>query len=325
MSNITDREYYNSTNISQSKIKLFLDSREEYQDRYILNNRPIDTEALGFGRYYHTLVLQPELLKDKYVIDEGIKVDGMMGIFIEEYAKKENKEAAYTKAGFKLTIEKVWENFGKEENQKYYKFLLTSKGKELINQKDYNKSLYMIDKLNKSCYKTLLEPNDINVETYTELIIEWYVPYVKLPLQSMLDKVVINHTTKTIQILDLKTTKQPTIRRFAYDAKYYKYHIQAAFYKSAVEYKILTEWTNLEDYTIEFIFLPQYTSSPYHTLRPVKLCKDDMDKGYLDYRNALLAIEECMILNIWESDSDLVNLIDGIAEIQLNFNKQYDN
>lgn len=70
--------------------------------------------------------------------------------------------------------------------------------------------------------------------TWTE---EWQVtmdePPVELEMKAKLDRVLINHTTKTIALVDLKTTRAP-LGRFNETLYKYEYHRQLAFYQFAL-------------------------------------------------------------------------------------------
>jgi hypothetical protein len=325
--------YYNNTRISQSKLKLFIESREKYFYRYVQNNEEeSDPSFLSFGRFYHAMVLQPEILKTKYSIAANYKVDGLMGTFIEEYFKAHNiaglklekaKEIAYNKAGFKWTIDKVWEKFTTEyPNMIYYKFLKESKDKETIKKEDNDKAVKMFDKLQENTEViNILNPEDPlggTVEIFNELEIDWSVTYCSLPLKSMLDRVIVNHNTKTITIADLKTTKCSNLKAFRNDMKGYKYYIQAIFYINAVEYLVENDekWKKYKDYKLDFVFIPQYTEAPYHTLRPVRLSQSNLEKGYSEYREALIEMEACMLTGVWKSD-DIYSDMKGIVTLDL--------
>lgn len=330
--------YYDNNRISQSKVKLFLESKEKYFYRYVSNNyTESDTGSLGFGRYYHTLVFQPELIKAKYIVNSGFKVDGMMGIFIEEFHKLHKiaglsselaKQEAWVKSGFKWSVDKVWEKFTKEnENKIYYKYLDELNGKECIKQEDYIKGIKMLEKLDENTeIQNLLNPVDFlgsPLEVYNELEINWENNCSSLPLKSMLDRIIINTGVRTINILDLKTTKCSNLKSFKNDMKNYKYYIQAIFYINALEYLINNDynWSKYKGYKIDFIFIPQYTEAPYHTLRPIRLSQENLNKGYLEYREALIDLELCMNTGVWKSD-DIYSDSEGIVTLDL---FKYDN
>lgn len=333
--------YYNNNKLSQSKLKVFLDSKEKYFYRFIQNNYiNNETDSLGFGRFYHTLVFQPELINDKYIVNSGFTINGNMGVFIKEYynnhivnklTEEVSKQKAYIKSEFKLPIETIWKKFISTEDPKnilYYKYLKTTKNKESIDQENYIKGQRMLETLNKDIETiNIISPEDIlgnNIEIYNELVIDWEVSYSSIQLKSMLDRVIVNHHLKTVTIVDLKTTKCSNIKSFKYDIINYKYYIQAIFYINALEYNILNDskWSKLKDYKIDFIFIPQYTELPYNTLRPIRLSIKDLEKGYIEYRNGIIELELCTNTNIWKSDDNHTD-IKGI--ITLNLFNNYDN
>lgn len=312
------KEYFKSNKVSQSKIKLFLDCKEKFHYKYVLNNYlDDDTSSKGFGRFYHTLVLENEQIPNKYTKDLGIKVGGKGGVFIEEYFKTGNKELAYKACELKASIDKVWEDFEKPDNQEYYNFLKSAEGKELISVDDWDKGYKMLEVLKKHLiYKQM---NLEETELYTELVIEWQVSYAKSLLKSMLDRVVINHNNKEIIIYDLKTTKHSNLSGFIYDLKKYRYDIQAIFYINALEFKIKHNLT-YKDYQIKFVFVPQCTEAPYHIIQPISLNTNDLDIAYMKYRQALIDIDDCILLNEWKTNYFSANS-SGVLTINLNSNE----
>jgi hypothetical protein len=99
-----------------------------------------------------------------------------------------------------------------------------------------------------------------SIEYFNELPILWEIVLgdKKVELKSKLDKVIVNHTDKTIQPIDFKTTGD-NVTKFKKSYIQLKYYYQAAMYLAALSYKQYKEkW--LEDYTIlPFKFIVETT------------------------------------------------------------------
>jgi len=86
-----------------------------------------------------------------------------------------------------------------------------------------------------------------NIEEYNETVIFWEydVDGYKVTCKYMLDRLVIDHNTKTIKLIDLKTTSH--IGSFDKSIETFNYNRQFAFYCQA----LLNKFKGLEDYKRE--------------------------------------------------------------------------
>jgi hypothetical protein len=167
----------------------------------------------------------------------------------------------------------VADNLRKPENLAYYQFLRSSREKICITSETKN----IIDNCIKSLHnnpwvsKLLFESNELeNIEYFNELEIYW--EHDGIPLKSKLDRVIVDHRSKTIKIIDLKTTnkkcywKAPKVpvllamdNTYFYDSYLkYRYYRQQAFYNSAV-----MSIKDYKSYKIENIIIPIETSGNY--------------------------------------------------------------
>lgn len=87
---------------SSSSLKLFLDSRREYHDRYVLGNPQESKSAFDIGRTAHALILEPHLLGDtiKVIPAEVLASNG---------AKSGNTWKQYAEENKDCTLLKSWE------------------------------------------------------------------------------------------------------------------------------------------------------------------------------------------------------------------------
>lgn len=74
----TNSEYHgDKTWLSSSQLKLILKSRAKFHDEVILGNRISSTStAFDEGSYVHSLILEPEMIKEEYAFFEGWRKQG---------------------------------------------------------------------------------------------------------------------------------------------------------------------------------------------------------------------------------------------------------
>jgi hypothetical protein len=147
MSQIQTMNYFNLPGISNSSLSTFNYDPSLYYKMYITKEVvKKESDAMTLGSLIHCLILEPEKLEDRYIISNLEEKDypsGMMLDYINTLIQSEVHdevayEAAYQKSGYKISREKVRENFEKPANQAYYHELLASIGKTLIKQSDFD-------------------------------------------------------------------------------------------------------------------------------------------------------------------------------------------
>lgn len=153
----------------------------------------------------------------------------------------------------------------KESATKYLKHLFASKGKEVVSVEDYENA--------KACYDALME-NPItgyffgNYDDGLERLyqLKFDGNYEKIKIRCMMDEVIINHATKKIIPIDLKTTKN--VVTFNHSFYEYRYFIQAGMYSY-----ILQQNLSKDDYFKDFVI------EPYHFI-----CVDRVNKYPVVFR-----------------------------------------
>lgn len=318
------RDYYNDPAISQSMIKVFLKNKEEYYHRYILNNsKNEDTAAMGFGRYYHTLILEPDKIEERYITSDFRLPEGNMGKFIECLADMpyifdtpmrfqevdvevpEGVESpgrkAYRESGFKISYSAVINKFFDTKNQDYYNYLITSAGREVIGRDDEKKAEYMYMKLMaKAPYLTPhSDENNDFYKVFRELDIFFTIDNTEC--KTKLDYVSIDLINRIVTIEDIKTTSAGNIGEFIESIKKYGYDIQKAFYIKAMKVWLDLNYPNLE-FNIRLNFLPQKTSWPYQVLGKIIIKEEDVKIAENSFMKAIEDIKMCTMFNNWEED-----------------------
>jgi hypothetical protein len=134
------------------------------------------------------------------------------------------------------------------------------------------------------------------IDIIFQMPIYFYIDGVKC--KALLDELYINHNTKLIIPLDIKTTKEH-ISNFNKDIKYRRYDVQASFYSNAIKQRLnlISEeiGKDIMDYTVDkFGFIAESTTSPGTPLKFPLSSKlldigrnGDSEEGILGWRQAL--------------------------------------
>jgi hypothetical protein len=252
------KDYYSIPNrLSNSAIGWFLISPKYFKAKL---DGLIEDEKVSYmerGQRIHMYLLEPSEFEKQYMIsDMEIPKSEQERKFCLEYissTKKTNGEkaleaytASYAVTGLKPEIiaDKGLEKINKLN--KYIKFLKSGKTPDhLISTSEY-KSYQDIESLVRQHKKAkdliypiddpLLEP----IEVLTELPILWEheANQMKVPCKGLLDRVIIDHGSRAIKLVDLKTTT--SLGEFAETSfTKYDYGRQLAWYREA-----LTDYIN---------------------------------------------------------------------------------
>lgn len=253
----TEKQYRAVKMDSSSSLKEFSQNRKKYYKKYILDEKveEEDNKAATIGRVVETLLLEPEEFDSRFHLSTCLSAPtGLMLAFVEALYKhtaaatdefgnvsrtfEEIAKDAYTDSGFKIKFEAVLAKFIDSDNQVYYEEMREVRGKGLtvVTVEDVTNSEKIVTEL-KSNFATAEIINLVNSARYTILNqyqVEGYLVDGHL-FKSMMDKIVIDHKEKTIQVYDLKCTW--SVENF-YE-EYYLYrraYIQAYLYAKAAKH-----------------------------------------------------------------------------------------
>ena len=143
-----------------------------------------------------------------------------------------------------------------KESETYFKFLQTT-GKTIIDADTFARCMdrVVIIRANDDVTKLLMqEATDFEMDTiqvYNEKKLQCNLSDYKFGLKGIVDKYIVDDESKTITIVDLKTTAKP-LENFAETVDFYNYWLQAAIY-SLLVVKNVDE--NQKNYTIIFKFV----------------------------------------------------------------------
>tara|TARA_R110002020_G_scaffold24074_1_gene79535 strand:+ start:2351 stop:3331 length:981 start_codon:yes stop_codon:yes gene_type:complete len=266
---IKEEEFYNKDyNFSYSSLNKLLFSPKLFYIDYILKERELKTDKhLIEGKLLHLMLLQPEKLHEEFsIVPSKIPSDNVRKVLndLKQYNNLNMSELddEILKA---LEYHNLYQSFkddakrlGKiqtSENAEYFQFLLES-GKDIIDNDMLTKATERVEmlKANKSVMSLMehtitdfeMDPIEVHNEKYLKCELLNY----KFGLQGYIDRYIIDHDSKEITIVDLKTTSKG-LEKFAETVDYYRYWMQAVVYSILV---IKNSEDKVQDYKINFKF-----------------------------------------------------------------------
>jgi hypothetical protein len=235
-----EQKYFELDRLSNSALSLFNYDPELYYKVYISKEiAKKESASLALGSLVHALILEPDEVNNRFILNKK-PIENMLGTFIQYLANTEivdeiSQAAAYAAAGFKISLDKVLENFNKPESQAYYNFLKEANGKTVVSQEDYDKAVRLKDKALKVIqeFENTIPP--FEVENEVEILWNYKAEDFEIPCKSKLDRL-YRHTEKSLgcRYLDIKTDSQNTIYNYQESFEYWKTYRQLAFYTLAI-------------------------------------------------------------------------------------------
>lgn len=245
---------------SSSSLKDFSMDRKKYYRKYVLGEKINEKEnlAVTIGKVVETLLLEPHEFDNKFVMSNCTNAPtGLMLEFVEALyiATKEatddfgvvrrtfediSKEA-YVLSGFKIAYEAVMKKFIGSEAELYYDEIRKIRASNLtvVTAQDINNSEKIVQELrnNRVTSFILSIASDVRYTVHSQFQIENYVVD-NHHFKSMMDRVIIDHQEKTIQVYDLKCTW--TVENFY--SEYYLY--RRAYIQGYLYYRGCFKMTN---------------------------------------------------------------------------------
>ena len=283
---------------SSSSLKDFSMDRKKYHKKYILNQVVEDEEskAATTGRLVETLLMEPHLFDEKFHIStcmstptammldfvealykytvEATTEDGMVTRSFEDMCKD-----AYADAGFKITLDAVLKKFIGSEAEIYYKEIREVRSKKLtvVTTKEIENAEKIVLELrtNPTTAEIVNLVDDAQYSVHNQLQVEGYEVFGHM-FKSMMDKLIVDHKAKTVQVYDLKCTW--SVENFY--SEYYLYrraYIQGFLYHKAAE-----TWASEMGYGDYEILLPRFIvcdSTNYMNPLVYTMTQDSMDNA----------------------------------------------
>lgn len=296
---------------SSSSLKDFSQDRKKYYKKYILNEvvEDQDSQAAIMGRIVETLLMEPELFDDRFYISacasaptenmlafvealykhtlEATDESGRVVRSFEDISKDAFAESGYSGKGMG-SYENVIKRFSGSDAEIYYNEIRKVRAKNLtvVSLDNLKNAEKVVEGLKSSpTTKDIVNlVSGVRWTVYNQLQIEGY-SLDGMQFKSMMDKVVIDHERKTIQVYDLKCTW--SVEGFL--EEYYLYrraYIQALlYYKAAIHFMNNTE--ELRGYRVEPPKFIVCDSTNYYAPLVYALSDKDLENAYngFTYKN----------------------------------------
>jgi len=287
---------YRAINLdSSSSLKEFSMDRKKYYKKYILGEKPEekDTQASITGRVVETLLLEPEEFDVRFYMSACMTAPtGLMMAFVDALYKftaeatdedgnisrafEDIAKDAYVESGFKIKFDAVISKFVGSDAELYYNEMRTvkSKGLTVITTEDVTNAEKIVQELKTNSFTADVVNlvNSARWTVYNQMQVEGYVVG-GLKFKSMMDKVVIDHDKKTIQVYDLKCVW--AVENF-YE-EYYLYrraYIQAYLYWRACSE--VQKQMELDGYKVEYPKFIVCDSTNYYSPLIYQLSGEDI-------------------------------------------------
>lgn len=285
---------------SSSSLKDFSMDRKKYYRKYIMGEtvEEKDNLAATMGRIVETLLMEPELFDDKFYMSACVSAPtGLMLSFIEalyKFTKEATDENgnvtrsfediskdAYAESGFKIKYDAVIAKFVGSDAEIFYNEIrkVRTNGLTVVTTEDVTNAEKIVEELrNNNVTKDIVNlVNSPRYTVYNQLQVEGYT-LDNHEFKSMMDKVIVDHEEKTIQVYDLKCTW--SVENFL--EEYYLYrraYIQAfLYYKAAIHFMNNNE--ELHGYRVEPPKFIVCDSTNYYNPLIYKLSDKDLEDAY---------------------------------------------
>lgn len=307
--------YYENLSISNSALSVFSYDPSYFHKVYItkeLQDKK-ESDAMLLGSIIHCMLLEPDEFECRYFVS-SVSPEEMPSGMMLEYVKtlatfpevdEIAHEAAYIKSGYKISRDKVLENFNKGTFFKKYLEELRDK-RQLVSQFMFDSAKMHVENVTNSPYWTKILGDKSLWEEHNELEIYWETMIqvegcdIVLPMKSKLDHLFVHvgpDNTLEVKYFDYKTDSQKPIHKYVDSFEYWKTYRQFAFYYLAIH-----EWVKQKfpDWKLDI----QMYVVPIDVVRNktviYKVDSSYIAKGMQEIDNDLVDLAWHMCTNQWE-------------------------
>lgn len=326
----TEAQYRALAVDSSSSLKEFSLDRKKYYKKYILGEKveETDNKATLMGRLVETILLEPHEFDNRFHLSSCMtSPTGLMLAFVDALYRytaeatdengqinrsfEEIMQDAYRESGFKIKYEAVVNKFSGSEAEIYYKEMRTVKGKGLsvVTSAEIDIATKIVETL-RTCKFTADIVNKIDSvrwEVFNQLQIEAFFVDGHV-FKSMIDKVIVDHELKEIQLYDLKCV-------WAVEGFYEDYYLyRRAYIQGYLYYRAMTVFKdsqNLHGYKILYPRFIVCDSTNYYSPLVYKMTDADIEdayEGFIHKGKSYPGVKKLIIDLSWAMDNDIWNV-----------------
>lgn len=261
--NVSEEEYRNDDAISYSMLASF--EREGFKIIPHLKDKK-SSPALRFGSLVDTILTEPEELDNKFLVSDFSKVtEVVLNIVKNIYDTCDKTTNNLTEVNRDLILNSIkefnyqsnWKDDTRinkiiDEGSSYFSLLGLAGNKTLISQYEYDLAINCVESIKNSEFTNKYFDDTVDYFGEIEAFYQLKLKYNKngLNVRCMFDRVIVNHITKAIQPIDLKTTGKDE-EEFENSFLAWSYWIQSNMYSEIL--KLIIEE---DDYFKDFTILP---------------------------------------------------------------------
>ena len=235
----------------------------------LIKKSDISGYGVKIGSIVDDLLLPPNDFKfeDNYIVCDYEKPTATLGnltdIILNNYNEIPDKETILqickNNDFWKRSKDKtIVANFDKDEFWNYIKVYIQGTSKNIISTVDKEKSQNIVDAIINNKFTNYIFNNDF--ENINQFKVKF--KYKDVILKGIIDRIIIDHTNKTVQLIDLKTGKDSALD-FMNSFISYRYYLQEAVYSKAFKY--ICKVLELENYKLlpfQFLYIGRSEKIP---------------------------------------------------------------
>ena len=261
--NIPEQEYHDLPAWSYSIIARY--ARDGFGALATLHDKVATTPSMEFGSLFDSMITRGKKTMDNYVVSD-ISVPPAEKNVLDVLASNctctqfhdismDEVIATADNVGYQMRLKTDTRYKKISEYSAYYDTLMS--GKKIISRQDWDDAIEMYKVFRNDAYlKTLFGTKDTDDVEYiyqAQFKVKFVIEGDEVEVKMMADLIVVNHSEKTIQIVDLKTSAMPAYD-FSQNFIKYRYDLEAEVYTDVVR-RILMDIDGYGDYEIlPFLF-----------------------------------------------------------------------
>lgn len=245
---VTEKEYRSHPAVSQTELG-WLDISPSYYKAQKDNRTDKDYAAFIIGGAVDTILTDPLSFDQRYYVSDidsvSTELHKFIKLYVAEMLRSGNKELAiqmaYSESGYKASLKTVMNYFEEPKAQKIISVYTNAAGRKVISKADMLTINCVVRSIRESKFAKMFTPSGIpEIEHYYQFPCFWTHTTVvdgetvEVPCKGLLDLLIIDHTSKTINPYDLKTTGK-SVLDFPLSFIEFKYYLQAAMYMEGLQ------------------------------------------------------------------------------------------